>query len=60
MKGKGYDVDNPLAHVNNDKDTLKYKYKDKDKMLKDPTCGIFSKSRGCKDFNITLCREICL
>ena len=39
---KGFDVDNPLTHVNYDKYTHKYKYKDK--MLKRPNmCYIFER-----------------
>ena len=40
ISGEAYDVDNPLAHVDNDKD--KYKYKDKDEILKGPNmCYVF-------------------
>ena len=40
ISGEAYDVDNPLAHVDNDKD--KYKYKDNDKILKRPNmCYVF-------------------
>ena len=28
---------------------------DKDKMFKDPTCAMFSKSRGYKDINTEIC-----
>ena len=35
--GKVYDVDNPLAHVDNDKDTHKDKYKDTQRQRQEKT-----------------------